>query len=323
MPFHILSLSGGGYRGLFTIDILAKLENKYGRPIGECFDLIAGTSIGGIIAIGLTMGRTAAEIRDVFIEHGEVIFPTIAPPRTKIGAFWQILKGGAKRNPDPLRNTIETIIGQGKKIRDAKTYLIVPSIDMTKGSVRMFKTPHTENLFFDKDLFAVDVAMATSAAPTIFPMAKINASSFVDGGLVANSPDACALHEAQHFLGQTLDDINILSIGTTKNGYALPSGLGTNLGIKEWMTNFRLINTVFGAQEQMVDYMIGHALGSRYKRINMSQSSEQIGELGLDVATEAARQTLLGLADAAFQECAQHPSVRAALTHKPLTPVFY
>ena len=92
MTFQILSLSGGGYRGLFTAEILARLEEQADRPIGGCFDLIAGTSIGGIIAIGLGVGRTATDIRDAFLDNGEAIFPAQPPPpkgwlRSKIAQY--------------------------------------------------------------------------------------------------------------------------------------------------------------------------------------------------------------------------------------------
>ncbi|AZO34026.1 MAG: hypothetical protein EOS76_06855 [Mesorhizobium sp.] len=85
MPFQILALSGGGYRGLFSTHIFSKLEEQAGRPIGECFDLIAGTSIGGIIAIGLALGKPAKEIRDVFEEKGEDIFTRGEPTRNQSG----------------------------------------------------------------------------------------------------------------------------------------------------------------------------------------------------------------------------------------------
>src|ERR1700692_2978457 len=81
MAFQILALSGGGYRGLFTSSILAKLEQQAKRPIGDCFDLITGTSIGGVIALGLGLGKSAESIRKMFLDHGEEIFTRGEPRR--------------------------------------------------------------------------------------------------------------------------------------------------------------------------------------------------------------------------------------------------
>jgi uncharacterized protein len=81
MTFQILALSGGGYRGLFTSAILAKLEQQAQRPIGDCFDLIAGTSIGGVIALGLALGKSADSINRMFLDHGEEIFTKGEQPK--------------------------------------------------------------------------------------------------------------------------------------------------------------------------------------------------------------------------------------------------
>lgn len=87
MTFQILSLSGGGYLGLYTASVLAKLEEQSGRRIVDMFDLLAGTSIGGIIALGLAAGTSAAEIRDAFLENGEAIFGKRQPERKLASAL--------------------------------------------------------------------------------------------------------------------------------------------------------------------------------------------------------------------------------------------
>jgi uncharacterized protein len=77
-PFRILSIDGGGIRGILPASMLAELESRYlgGQSIANCFDMIAGTSTGGIIALGLGSGKTASEIRDVYVERGGMIFPS-------------------------------------------------------------------------------------------------------------------------------------------------------------------------------------------------------------------------------------------------------
>ena len=109
------------------------------------------------------------------------------------------------------------MLGRGTLLR-AHAPVLIPSVNMTKGSVQMFKTAHDPRLVTDYRRRAADVAMATSAAPTFFPLAEIDGAYFADGGLVANAPDMCALHEACVFLGTKADDVSILSIGTTTTG---------------------------------------------------------------------------------------------------------
>ena len=72
--FRILSLDGGGIRGVFPAAFMARLEEHLEHPIGRYFDLIAGTSTGGIIAIGLGLGLSAGEILKLYVEQGPAIF---------------------------------------------------------------------------------------------------------------------------------------------------------------------------------------------------------------------------------------------------------
>lgn len=324
MPFQILSLSGGGYRGLFTAEILARLEQQAGRPVGECFDLIAGTSIGGIIAIGLGMGRTAVDIRDAFLEDGEKIFPGDSP-KTLVGraqALIRTVAGRPKNDGVELRRTIESIIEPKAVLGEARTRLLIPSVNMTAGRVQMFKTPHHPSLRIDGQRNAADVAMATSAAPLFFPLAKIGNSLFADGGLAANSPDACAVHEAIHFAGQRKEDLRILSIGTTSSQFGLPASLGSQLRGYQWLAKQRLVTTVFGVQQQLVDFMVGHDFPNAYLRIDAHTSAEQAVDVALDLATRKRRDTLRGLAETAYQQFCAHPLVLEAMAHRAPRPEF-
>lgn len=320
MSFQILSLSGGGYRGLFTISVLERLEQRFGRPIGQCFDMIAGTSVGGIIAIGLGMGKTAKEIRETFESDGLKIFPYRAPPQTRFGKYrarYAMYNSGPKYDPAPLRATVDKVVGAETLIGEAKTRLLIPAVNMTKGSVQMFKTPHHPNFVIDLLHKAAEVAMATSAAPFYFPLASMGSSFYVDGGLVANSPDICAVHEAINFCNQDAKDLHVLSIGTTTTGFSLPKSLGRHLTGKDWLTNERLISTIISSQQQMVDFMLKHQLGERYLRIDAQPSADQAVDLGMDIATPERRDTLLGLAEGEFQKHAGSPLIAALLAHQP------
>ena len=117
MPFQILALSGGGYRGLFTSTVLARLEQQAQRPIGDCFDLIAGTSIGGVIALGLALGKSAESIKKMFLDHGEEIFTRGEPPRgrvAKLRARWAQWRQ-PKYDGTLLREKIEAVVAKAAK----------------------------------------------------------------------------------------------------------------------------------------------------------------------------------------------------------------
>lgn len=322
MPFQILALSGGGYMGLYTADILARLEVKAGRPLAQCFDLIAGTSVGGILAIGLALEKPAAAMRETFAQRGEAIFSSRGRPWS---GLWDARRSllGAKYDGQELRQAIVDIVGGETTIGECRHRLLVPAVNMTKGSVQMFKTGHHDSFENDPKRRAVDVAMATSAAPTYFPLAEIASSHFADGGLVANAPDQCALHEATHFLGRQPSDVKILSVGTTTTGFSLRRSMGRNLGIWRWMSQGRLFSTIVSAQQQLVDYILHHDLKDRYFRIDAVQSPEQQADLALDVANGAARGTLLGLAEGSFQKASADPRLGVMLQHRPEPPKFF
>jgi patatin-like phospholipase/acyl hydrolase len=325
LTFQILALSGGGFRGLFTSSILAKLEEQAGRPLHQCFDLIAGTSAGGIIALGLAMGKKAETIRDMFLLHGEEIFPrgegpTSLPQRGL--AQWREWRR-PKYDGTVLRSKIEGVLGADAKLGDAKTRVLIPAVNMTKGSVQMFKTAHNPGFMLDHKLSAVDIAMATSAAPLYFPMAEVGNSYFIDGGVVANAPDLCALHEAVQFLDQQIQDVSIMSIGTTTSKFSLPTSAGREFGQRDWLKNGRLPSTVISSQQQLVDFMLKHQLGGRYVRFDEEPSAEQTSDLGMDLATESRRKTLLGMADGCYQALCNDSRVIDMLAHRPPVPTFH
>lgn len=325
MSFQILALSGGGYRGLFTSAILAKLEDQAGKPLHRCFDLIAGTSIGGIVALGLGLGKSADSIKQMFLDHGEAIFPKGEKPTGRYAKLKQrwVEWRGPKYDGTVLRSTIAGMFENGARLCDAKTRLLIPSVNMTKGSVQMFKTAHHPNFLNDHRLSVVDIAMATSAAPLFFPMAQVENSNFVDGGILANAPDLCALHEATSFLSKEIEEVSILSIGTTTSKFSLPSSLGKSFGQSLWIENNRLVSTVMSSQQQMVHFMMKHLLHERYVRFDEEPSAEQICDLGLDLATKARRQTLLGMADGCYQRLCNDKQVLAMLNYEAERPRFF
>jgi uncharacterized protein len=303
MTFQILSLSGGGFMGLYTACVLAEIEEEINRPIAECFDLIAGTSVGGIIALGLAAGKHAKDIRDSFIANGPCIFSPDPPPQSWLAKKLSLLGNAshAKYKPCALRKTIENIVGADLKIGDLQHCVMVPAVNLTKGLPQVFKTDHHSTFVRDWKLKVVDVALATSAAPTFFPLHRIGSELFADGGLYANAPDHLALHEAEHFFRIPSAEVKLLSIGTTTAKFSFSNTLSTDLGWVGWMDNQRLPRVMIAAQQLNADYMVKHRLEDRYLRIDGDQSPEQERYLALDVASLGAIGDLSGLAESSVR----------------------
>ena len=323
--FNILALSGGGFLGLYSAAILSELERTFGQPISKHFDLIAGTSVGGIIALGLASDIAASDIADSFAKGGTAIFSDRPAP----SGDWQTLRDllrfarTPKYQSDGLRRTIEGVIGKETRIGDLKRRIVVPAVNLTKGETQVFKTPHHPDFSRDLHRKLVDVALATSAAPFYFPVAEHDDCLFADGGLFANAPDMVAVHEAEHFLGVALADIHVLSIGTTTSRFSFAHASGRQLGAIGWVRGQRIFNAILATQQQQTTYMLGHRLGDRYLRLDAEKSPEQSNYLALDVATADAQKTLRGLATTTVQANINNPSLKGFFTHNAGAPTFF
>lgn len=214
-PFRILSIDGGGIRGILPASVLAQLEERYtnGRSAGDYFDMIAGTSTGGIIALGLSMGIPAKRILDLYVQHGGEVFPKgwdIFKIRAA-GRFIRSIRHYAY-NPAPLERNLKCIF-KDATIGNATKRLCIPSFDGFT-EVHIFKTPHHEDYKKDWREHMVTAAMATAAAPTYFPVYKDRGRYFGDGGVWANNPVMIALVDA--LVCHRLDrrQVQILSLGS-------------------------------------------------------------------------------------------------------------
>lgn len=303
-PFQALALTGGGYRGLFTARALQAMEEHIGEPIGRRFDLTYGTSIGGIIALAVAFEVPMREVVQAFEKAGEKIFPPRDKPTSKIGIFWDIASHlkCPRYQSQRLREVITSLIPEGATLNDAKHAVGIPAVNVTSGYPQVFKTRHKQEWTRDWKYKVVDVALATSAAPTFFELAELDGQHYADGGLYANAPDLLALHEAEYFFQVPPEAIRILSVGTTTKSYSLSFESGRNFGIQDWMQDERLFSVMISSQQQLVDQLMQHKLGENYFRLDAPPSHEQANDLGLDVATEAARKTLLALAKKATSD---------------------
>lgn len=207
--FQVLSLDGGGVKALFTAQALAHLEDDLGIRVADHFDLIAGTSAGGIVALSLGAGLRPAEIVERYTELAQRVFP-----RSR-RAKWRLASRALRPtySGDTLRKVLTDVFGE-RRLGQSTKRLIVPAWDVQRGEVHIFKTPHNPRLHRDGRLSMVDVAMATTAAPTFFEAARVENQRLIDGGVWANNPSVVAIGEAVSMLGQPLAAIRVLNVGT-------------------------------------------------------------------------------------------------------------
>jgi patatin-like phospholipase/acyl hydrolase len=212
--FRILSLDGGGIKGTFAAGFLAALEENTGQSLVDHFDLIAGTSTGGIIALGLGLGIPARDILNFYIDRGPRIFPSTS----WVTRFWRRVRHllAAKHSADQLRTELMDVFGS-RRIGESHTRLVIVSYDGVGGNVHLFKTAHSERFTRDYKLTAVEAALATSAAPTYLPVfVGSHGVKFIDGGVWANCPATVAILEAIAVLQRAPGEIDVLSVGTTE-----------------------------------------------------------------------------------------------------------
>ncbi len=298
-PFQAIALTGGGFRGLYTARAMQVMEEHTGDPIGRNFDLISGTSIGGIVALAMAFEVPMKSVVDVFEEYGSAIFPSHRPPTTKLGKAIDLLRHRhtARYSTAPLIEAISKLIDKDATLGDAIHPVAIPAVNVTHGQPQVFKTRHKSEWTRDWKFKAIDVALATSAAPTFFELAEVGGNLYADGGLFANAPDLIAIHEAEHFFSVPTDAIRLLSVGTTTKSYSVSFDAGRDFGVMDWMEGQRLFSVIISSQQQFIDSLVTHKLADRYLRIDHEPSQEQSGDLGLDIATASACRTLKGLAD--------------------------
>lgn len=217
--FNILSLDGGGYKGLFTIACLAEIEKCCKIKVNDYFDLYAGTSTGSIIAVGLAAGYTANEILELYKNIGSKVFPH---KFGYISSIWKFLKQffvpiyDNKVLKEELysffeNKTVEDVLKRNK-------YIIVPTLCLSNSQPRIFKTDYKTEYNQHNAYKLADIVLASCSAPTYFPVAKIKHplddyyEYFVDGGMFANNPSVCAITEAIGNIGVNKENIKLISI---------------------------------------------------------------------------------------------------------------
>jgi len=215
-PFRILSIDGGGIRGILPACFLAALEERFlvGDSVANYFDLIVGTSTGGILALGLSAGMSARQLAEIYVERGGEVFPDQTWIGKRLAGLRHILM--TRCDHRALESLIAEILGT-RALWQAGNRLCIPSIDATYGEVFVFKTPHHPDFRKDWSQPMAKVARATSAAQSFFKPLSDGTYTYLDGGIWANNPIMVGLVDALTCFDIEREQVRILSLGCVED----------------------------------------------------------------------------------------------------------
>ncbi len=309
----ILSIDGGGIRGIIPARVLVEIGRrltrcKKERPFHELFDLVAGTSTGGLLALALcapgtdSEGRSTGvprtspdEILSIYVNRGGEIFPRTRFNRLRSlkQAFYE------KYDSGPFEAILRDVFG-GVTLKQALTSLLVTAYDTEARAPLFFKNrPSSPDWNTDPDFLMRDVARATSAAPTYFEPARIGQVpdtgkryTLVDGGVFANNPAMCAYMEARKLFPRE-KRFFILSLGTGSTDRPFPYEQIRKWGYVDWVNpafGVPLSSVMMDGQGDCVDHLLTRLPGVTYLRINGPLDE------GLDLMDDASPEKIEGLA---------------------------
>jgi len=263
--YRILSLDGGGIRGLYTAVLLERLSEEVPGFLDRVH-LLGGTSTGGLIALGLASGLIPSELVTLYRDNAGVIFDDSWLDNLKdLGRLC-----GAEYDYKNLKKVLKALLGATKKLKQLNKRIVVPTFDLDNeargGAVRTWKPKFFHNFpgpTSDGNELVVDVAVRTSAAPTYFPSYQ----GYIDGGVVANNPSMAALAQALDAKTgkQRLADVRLLSLGTGLNPTYI-RGQRLDWGYAQWAKP--LLTLMIDGMLGVADYQCARLLGGRYHRLD-------------------------------------------------------
>ena len=332
-PYRVLSLDGGGIRGLYTTALLQQLAVRIARlngspvesklDLGAKFDLIVGTSTGSIIAVALAAGVCLEDVLNLYRNKASAIFQKPMPLQD--GCFGTVFKTfrwglsntlNAANGSAALAHELGEVLKDetlGQLFRRRRVGLCIPTIDAESQKAWVFKTPHGSRLTRDDNYRLVDVCMASAAAPIYFPMHPVASPNpgatsthlFVDGGLWANNPVLVGLVEALEFADKDRP-IEILSVGTCSGNKArVLDTASANRGSLQWKGGVDIVGLSMEAQASVVPYLaeqMVRAMGGRVTLHRLREpeiSAEEKQHLALDAVDKRSLSVLEMLAQRA------------------------
>ncbi len=325
--FKVLSISGGGTKGLYCAKILEGIENEYGSSISEHFDLICGTSTGGLIALALSLGIPASDIVCFYLNHSANIFPNKNIVEKSLRTLAQVF-GGGKYDNKALVDALSSLFGE-RTLRESRCLLCIPSFSVSDGRPYIFKRDHSEGkLMRDNSTRYLDIALATSAAPTYLPVATIENHSnrqFIDGGIYANNPSLVGIIEALRYFvgdGKQFARLELLSIETPESVPGARRMKNTRRSVLDW--NSGLIKAFFDGQTGMTNYVVDTLAhhcspGFNFVRIPGAPLNNELTRiLQLDSASTESLDALVALGSDMFLQHRGDPRIGAFFENKKI-----
>lgn len=256
-PFYILSIDGGGVRGIFPAHILKRLEEEYALNWHKRFGMFAGTSTGSIIAAGLACGWRAGRLVKLYRETTSAIFGS---PR------WNALRGwiGSRYSSKHLREVLQSNFGD-ITLGQITCPLIIPATDVVNGCVHVFKSSYLPKYVRDRDVPVSDAVLASCSAPTYFyPHTIAGRYRVADGGLWANNPSLIAVADARYNMSIPLQDVKVLSLGTgtTTSDYQWTETIWPRWKLAVPTGRRRFVDMLFGLQSDAAHNTLCLLLGT-------------------------------------------------------------
>lgn len=259
--FNILSLDGGGVRGVLSARLLERINDKTPGFI-DSFDLIAGTSTGSILASALSFEFTPEQLVELYRDGSRSVFnDNIFENIRDLGRV-----RGANYNIRGIRRMLRSKFGEAK-LGDAKKYLLIPTFNLDNGHDEQLKRTWKPKFFHnfpgkdsDKKEKIVDVVLRSCAAPTFFPSYQ----GYIDGAVVANNPCMSAVAQALKSKKADLTEIRVISIGTGFNPEFV-RGENLNWGLLQWAPLLPRLLTA--GSMGVAEYQCEQLLGNRFHRI--------------------------------------------------------
>ncbi|NCB31751.1 MAG: patatin [Clostridia bacterium] len=274
----ILSIDGGGIRGIIPATFLAEFEKRTGKPVCDLFDLIAGTSTGGILSAMLTIPNSfgqpkysAAQIRSAYFEHGGAIFHK--------SLLRSVATLGGLARPIYSPRTLERMLAQylgGTRLHETLTEILVTAYDMASSTPWFFKTSFAKTHHGPiDDPLLTQVVRATTAAPTYFPPLSLEGHCLVDGGVFASNPALCAYAQARNMYPLEREFF-VVSLGTGLQEHNRPCAKIDNWGIIDWAVPISAL--MLNASSATVNYQMRALIGgANYSRFQLKLDPDATG----------------------------------------------
>jgi uncharacterized protein len=310
MPsIKVLAIDGGGIRGIIAAVILAEMQNRLGMDLFKAFDLIAGTSTGGIIALGIGTGCkdnapfSPDELLDLYVQNGSAIFrKNVVTPERQVFL--------PKYSPDALEAALDQFFGDAE-FKSALTPLLISSYDL-QGQLPFFFKSHKIASDPAYNWQLTDIARATSAAPTFFPPLHLTRGdedyALVDGGVFVNNPSMAAYAEARSLYPEA-PAFTVVSVGTGDRQDQITYASAKDWGLIGWAKE--IVPVLMDSVSEAVDFELRALPGCTYYRLqvphlqNASSSMDDADPENLRELQEVAAEYIASISDQLTAVCAK------------------